>query len=384
MNITYLLGAGASYNALPIIDELPSRLTFFESVVRNAKEAVSRTEPKDFKLIDLMERLAKDINFITQEILHHKTVDTLAKKYYVVTEDAHLLVCLKKVLIAYFLFEQTPNTSTKSHLLRTWKNERGDDVYQRKEIPDKRYDSFIASIINEERGNLSLNPKFKVVTWNYDVQFELAYQRYFPKERMGELDEKLQALPTYDFLEEKMKFDSKMFSVVRLNGVAGLSFLPLIQKIKRGSNGLVDFIDLVSVLAELHTEVVNENVPAFSYAWEKHEQLKTVHKNKQLLFLAAKEVLQTTNVLVVIGYSFPNFNRSVDLELFERLPALRKVYVQDTNADNVISLLRSSFPIFRQKNVTQVAANQVVSKYKVKIEPIQHVNQFFIPPEAEI
>ena len=34
-------------------------------------------------------------------------------------------------------------------------------------------------------------------------------------------------------------------------------------------------------------------------------------------------------VMVIVGYSFPHFNRSIDDEHFRRMKSLKKIYIQD-------------------------------------------------------
>jgi hypothetical protein len=57
---------------------------------------------------------------------------------------------------------------------------------------------------------------------------------------------------------------------------------------------------------------------------------------------SAKKVLEKTAVLVVIGYSFPFFNREIDRELFLKRN-FEKVYIQDTNAKNTKELFSNVF-----------------------------------------
>jgi hypothetical protein len=385
MNITYFLGAGASYNALPVINELPSRLNSFELVVKslisNPRKLNKSIAERD-RYVEMMKTLQKDIQDLQKDVLAHKTVDTLAKKYYVVTNHHHKLIQLKKVLIAYFLFEQIRNTNPLSYTLRDKRPDEGKGR-QFKEFPDKRYDSFIATVISKIRGDLNLSPNFKVITWNYDVQFELAYERYLPTPaNLIEVQKRLQTIPNDLFLNGKNPIDLDKFSITRLNGIAGITSLPKIKELVTNEEWQVDVSDLVCLLAELHCNEQNEDVPLFSFAWEEHSQLHSVHPKKELLLEAAKEVMAQTKILVVVGYSFPNFNRSVDKKLFNELKGVERVYVQDTNADEIAELLKSTFPFLNEVYGFEYGSKQGTAK--IPVLPIYGVDQFFIPPEAEI
>lgn len=78
-----------------------------------------------------------------------------------------------------------------------------------------------------------------------------------------------------------------------------------------------------------------------------------------------RETTKDTELVVVIGYSFPFFNRETDREIFKGMPKLKKVYVQDVNPDAVIQSLRAVLPIER----------------KIDVVPEKNCEQFFLPAE---
>jgi hypothetical protein len=95
-----------------------------------------------------------------------------------------------------------------------------------------------------------------------------------------------------------------------------------------------------------------------SYAWE--------HDKKSLFYNKLEQGLEETNVLVVIGYSFPFFNREVDkLMLCNYMPHLRKVYFQDMNPDNIAERF--------------MAINEDVPVDN--LIPIRDIYQFYFPNE---
>ena len=63
-----------------------------------------------------------------------------------------------------------------------------------------------------------------------------------------------------------------------------------------------------------------------NYAWEQSELAKQKREY-------AKKVFKESDVIVVIGYSFPPFNRQVDQMLFNELKGRKtRIYYQDPNA----------------------------------------------------
>jgi hypothetical protein len=378
MNITYLLGAGASYNALPVIDELPSRLNVFATHVKEAKSFLSAVNNKpDFVREEDMQSLLNAIYWLLEEMKTHKTVDTLAKKYYVLSNREPDLIVLKKTLIAYFLFEQRVQTAQLGNVeLKTSRY---------KEIPDKRYDSFIATIISKERGNLTLDPSFKIVTWNYDSQFELAYRSYSEKNDFKFIQQKLQVMPSFITQESRYKFNQNKFGLVRLNGVAGFLSSDVFDNLVHITNHAEVKVHLLGAIAYKFANMLEEEMSVFNYSWESKEQFESVHSEKQTLVEIAHQIMRETNILVVIGYSFPNFNRSVDKLLLQDLRNLQKVYVQDVNAEEVCELIRSSFELKEwHVQVIDDVRYDSKSEQQVPVIPVKGVDQFFIPPEADI
>ena len=67
----------------------------------------------------------------------------------------------------------------------------------------------------------------------------------------------------------------------------------------------------------------------------------------------------------MIGYSFPFFNRKTDREIIGSMANLKKIYVQDMNADEVEQSLLAVLP--EGKNI--------------KIEKIYKCSQFCLPKE---
>ena len=89
-----------------------------------------------------------------------------------------------------------------------------------------------------------------------------------------------------------------------------------------------------------------------SYAWE------TSDRQRQMFDMLQKVTSDTTTV-VVIGYSFPYFNRQIDRKIFAAMPYLKTVYIQDPNPEAIEPSLRAvllneaATKIVYQKDCTQ-------------------------------
>lgn len=373
--ITYLLGAGASANCLPIINELPAGIDHFIKFINDAVNSSLTSSINEFSE-ENAKKLITDLGWLKSQMNSHKTVDTLAKKFYLIKEKEAELIKLKKLLIVYFMFEQL--------IHRVFIREE-----QVKELPDKRYDSFIATIINNKRGDLSLAPNFKVVTWNYDIQFELAYKEYQPNLNFNEIQKQLQIIPTQSYIEGNEAIDISKFSIVKLNGVAGLnSFEPFIdipvpdsvtnpivrQNIRTNS--------VIAILANKYASSLSEDIKSFNYAWEDREDFSLLHKKKNNISDEATSIMKQTEILVIIGYSFPLFNREIDKKLINACKGkISKVYIQDPKALEIRDLFVSSFVGFHKNEEINMSSNP-------RTIPVEFVSssldQFLIPYELDL
>ena len=77
-------------------------------------------------------------------------------------------------------------------------------------------------------------------------------------------------------------------------------------------------------------------------------------------------------MLVVIGYSFPYFNREVDRTIVQNMKNLEKVYIQDPYCEDV----KESF-----EAVLSVEQLGKVENGQIKIVPKKNTKQFVIPNE---
>ncbi|MBI5916429.1 MAG: hypothetical protein HY842_13715 [Bacteroidetes bacterium] len=108
----------------------------------------------------------------------------------------------------------------------------------------------------------------------------------------------------------------------------------------------------------------NELDHYLNFAWE-------LDRNEvaQKAVSAAKEIMKNTDVLVIIGYSFPNFNKRIDRNILEDFATntSRKYKVYYQTHPNEIEALCKNF--------------HWLMEGKVNAEPITDLKQFFIPPE---
>lgn len=98
--------------------------------------------------------------------------------------------------------------------------------------------------------------------------------------------------------------------------------------------------------------------PHLSFAWESSE------KQDQLME-AIRQTTSDTESVVVIGYSFPFFNREIDRAIFAGMPNLKTVYIQDPNPEAAEPSLKAVLP----------------EDVNIKIEYQKDCTQFYLPRE---
>ncbi len=214
-----------------------------------------------------------------------------------------------------------------------------------------------------------------IISWNYDTQFELAYSNYLNKNEhaLSSIQELLQVYPN----QKKFEIDNNLSTIIKLNGSATFINDEVESKVDLVAS---NFNHVITELKKINNKR-DENLTNVNFAWENDEQVTKARED-------AQSILLTSDVVVIIGYSFPTFNREVDREIFkqfnshcierrgatvtfgwkpeEKFKIRKKIYIQDTpeNAPKIKERLKAV-----GNNLFDVA------------EIYDDVDQFFIPPE---
>lgn len=351
--IIYYIGAGASYGnknkrelldegtederllvheGLPVVNEIAKSLVAFQEAVRN----VDIIANKDYTFMDryvtdgtkvnyTRSRLLEDIKELYKAAKEHSTIDTYAKKLYL-TKQVRQLEKLKNVLATFFIWIQLESKT------------------------DQRYDTFLANILQMD--NLCLPLNISVISWNYDSQFELAYKNYSNNN-----------LPIYDKLgENSMPNNQNSGLIFKLNGSANFGDFNMVDYIlnhrERDVHPLVQLIEYYGHLEADTTELGFDFHSHLSFAWESTER-------QTEMIATINQITSDTEAVVVIGYSFPYFNREIDRAIFSKVPTLKTIYIQDPNPESVEPSLRAVLDENRN----------------VKIEYQKDCTQFYLPRE---
>ncbi len=353
-NVTYLIGAGASAKALPVVSNWNHRLEQFSHFLFRIDTSYLKEKGIEKDVV------IAAMNNLLKEGINHATIDTYAKKLFLKNshDSIQKLLSLKHLLVCFFAFEQIRIRDFHSWYTEDENRENKSIGYQltedyegQREQIDKRYDVFLATLLKSN--TLCLDKRVNIISWNYDLQLELAYYDYNNNENPHT------KLKVYPNGYGNNKNGSR---IIKLNGTAGLfGTTKGHETIVSGTEGVyfpeldVNFLrpktrreitppSLISLLYVYSNFLSGqENMqPIMSFAWEKDEvSIKAVS--------LAKRIMTKTETLVIIGYSFPNFNRSIDKQLLQLLPLDCKVYYQD-HKDRIEGLIQRLNGLLRRKH----------------------------------
>lgn len=284
---TYLLGAGSSCETLPLNN--------------NVKESIS-------KLIDYFENhsaivdenyevyknyLKLDLEWLLEICSLHLSVDTYAKKLHI-KEEYKTLNKLKFSLSILFIIIE--------------------NVYP----IDKRYDAFWASILEDK----NIHPGLNILSWNYDLQLERSLSNFIDLSL-----EKTIQLPYFSRKQNNSNRINGNTKIFKINGDVTIKKTTQTQNIEE-----VDFKtkENISIFLQQYKEFRENNYDSLtniSFAWE-----NTKFKFNESLYSS----IYSTQSLIVVGYSFPFFNRKIDIELLTQMKLLKRIYVQCKNDNEVV------------------------------------------------
>lgn len=322
-NITYLLGAGASAKSLPLVSDFSQRiLKQIESIEKHeipdnypsANGNITSSE----KYIEIFQKYKRDSIEIINKV-ENGTFDDYAKSLF----NRGMNTDLKrlKAVISVFLFIEQAMCNV-----------------------DNRYHTLLGNLITEPPIN-KLKPNYKILSWNYDYQIELSYRKYIIPTNVDRVETDLQIIPS---IYKNHKPDRNKFSLIKLNGTAGLNFtedksinraisylaeplLPITQKGK--------ILGTILFALEHYYWYVNTSTqPLLRFAFEEKINSIGIVEN-------AKTLTADTDILIIIGYSLPDYNQEIDLEIINNMNNLTRVIIQDykDTAENLKSRFKNFY-----------------------------------------
>jgi hypothetical protein len=328
--LLYLFGAGASVNAFPlakdvyvnediIIKGLPRELIEFnfDHYLSELKNEENR------KFVDEMKIKFKNIG---NQAFKFGDVDTYAKYLNLKNPGGREIKSLKEMLSAFFVLKQK------------FENKK-----------DDRYLSWLVSIMNRNK----FPENVKMLSWNYDYQMQIAASEFGPFENIDHSINSYAYYPAFigHYPNLESRIDEKYNSYYQLNGTAGYTV-----NINKKTTSIYN--ELLSNSNDDLIEFMRNNYMhnSIHFVWENTNYHKEILEK-------IKPILNEVTIFVIIGYSFPFFNREVDKSIFEELKNLKKIYYQNPTMNG------------------QQLKNQFNLDNSIDIKHIQQTDNFHIPFE---
>ena len=339
-NITYLLGAGASFNACPILNqqaEAMSEMAHTElTKFGHFLSSISTPSYKETEL-DLLktnrEKVLWHIGYFGLKAKEFGTIDIYARKLHLQGKIAELNLLKMSISVFFDLWENFYE-ERYSHICQKQKLNMEKESYfvNGFEKIDKRYVSLFSVFLNKTADSIILDNNIKFITWNYDLQLENTFKLFSESSTIQDLESINNHFP---FIRNS---DSEN-QVYHLNGHRGFYDYNAIFSNGRKKDMLIEArkVESFNEYWKLHSDMYDKTMDGsmsfknfINYAWE--------HDFEQRWFEKIKNVLKETEVLIIIGYSFPPFNRLVDQFMMSNLirPKLKEIVYQDPNANKEI------------------------------------------------
>ncbi len=206
-------------------------------------------------------------------------------------------------LSIYFILEQVLTQPNVRH-----------STYHKPDRIDTRYMGWLAVLLQEPQSTAG---NVNVISWNYDLQIEHALATYSDVKKMALVHQnpRLAVYPDHRNAAKSEHKDYRPF-LIHLNGLAGvLKSAPSMHDYMHDSLRQEDTRAFLNGLLEAYQRraqgtpsLLDRTDELFTFAWEETVAAKG---GMQL----AQGYLSEADVLVIIGYSFPSFNRKYDRDL---------------------------------------------------------------------
>ena len=345
--ITYLFGAGASAQTIPVASQLKLRLNDLKvylktNFVKINQGALSQLHHHLRGHQNELEQFISDIDWLLTETEYYDTIDVYAKNLY--DSGSSSLNRLKMVLAFYFYFEQIVTFPSLKSLEETEKF---------KKAIDSRYDNLFTQIADRQNGDIVFGDKIKILTWNYDMQIDMSIKKY-TKKNIATVKKDYHIYPNINSYndDERFKVDISNFCTIKLNGNAffdqlGYDDSSLSHQLYDETNNSVQakianaLLVYVSMFSR-STSYSSDNFKFFNFSWERDGKYTGFNRT----FEYVREIARETKVLVVSGYSFPTLNNITDIQILDEMWPL-EIHIQDENPLKIENRIKELMPKFK-------------------------------------
>jgi hypothetical protein len=294
--ITYIFGAGASYQAMPLVANFSQRFNVYLSFLNDI------TSEKEF--------LEANNSFLLN-VSEHLSFDTYFKKLFHQNEE-HEIDKNKRILLYYLIFENLCPIGIYRGYARQ-------QCLEKKFRNDPRYDSMIASLLLPLKGSRELFIKINLITWNYDLGLMTAIRNFlFSGTDIPTLIKK------YNTRINVFEFSSQL-TLIHLNGFVFHNNFNDLSKVEMHDLKIL-FASFVRSFKDRAKEDVKYNFNKLTFAWESGDPREKLSDSMKFSI----DGINNSQSVIITGYSFPLYNRLYDQLLIDKEKLNRKnVFIRD-------------------------------------------------------
>lgn len=327
-NVTYLFGAGASANAIPTYTVKKDNFSqIFDLFLTLYFGNNSKLRQHNLKIEP---NILNAINLIKVESQKHTTIDLYANQLFNINSTnsiwkLNLLKCLLSFYLEYLQFYRDGNITRI----------------------DPRYKSFFPHIISRSNLYPTINSNIKLLSWNYDNQIELALSNFREHEiLLDDIRKDYQIFPNRNAINFENNNHSEIHHV-KLNGNSGTFTIfkegtKMIKNITTVDNNSFKF-NFEQKLNNALDSFTGHNSSGIEFSINFGWEIEDKNPFSELAIEKASNIMNNTDTLIVIGYSFPPFNQKIDKLLLSMLKASAKIRYQtiDDNSEVQENKIRS-------------------------------------------
>ena len=310
----YLLGAGASCQCVPTVQNFADQLQ------------------QDFSLeaglgTVLQTNFVVEFNRFYPALRKHRSLDTFAR-----------LLFLQGKMDEYEAFKRFLDGYVSARSL----------FYD-----DPRYNAFLADLGVKPKDQVEFSSKIEIFTWNYDFLLE--------KELL--------------FSNDNPNWNAIFSRVTHFNGVAsgllhvGDKGIELLKELKSEYNERFTKLQSYTILVNRIIKDVKENSSHIHFAWENSDE-----ELDKLRAEICKKIQFATNV-VIVGYTFPFYNRLVDEAFLHEMGHKNKIVLQDRDFSSAEALISQLELLNEHRGLKDI---------KDRVKPYSNANSFYVPFDLDL
>lgn len=310
----YLLGAGASCQCVPTVQNFANQLL------------------QDFNFHGglgtvLQSNFTEEFNQFYPALTKHRSLDTFARLLFLQGKTTEYQ-SFKKFLDGY--------VSARSLF-----------------YDDLRYNSLLADLGVNSKGQIEYSSKISLFTWNYDFLLE--------KELLFAND-----IPNWnDIFSRVTHFNGVASGLIRI----GNDESSLFKELKITYNDRFKNLQSYTLFVNKIIKSVKENISHIRFAWENSdEELDKIRAD------LTKKIQHATNV-VIVGYTFPFYNRLVDEAFLHEMGQKNKIVLQDRDFSSAEALISQLELLNEHRGLKDI--KKIVKSY-------ENANSFYVPFDLDL